>query len=241
MVPTIEEVRREKGLSHVNYTLYRVKYTKMGNLKYISHLDLLRTMQRILLRSELPVWYSEGFNPQPKLSFGLPLSVGCESVCEYIDIRLTEPFSCEEVATRLTDAFPREMRIVSVYHPETKYNDIGCAGYTMTLRSPRVNEDTPATVKTLFGSRLLVEKKSKRGMKTVNLSELICRLDARLENGALVIDTVLPASSATYVNPELLIDAMTQHLGLLGSNVMEESCDLIRTEVYFADGVTAFS
>lgn len=241
MVPTIEEVRREKGLTHVNYTLYRVKYTKMGNLKYISHLDLLRTMQRILLRSELPVWYSEGFNPQPKLSFGLPLSVGCESVCEYIDIRLTEPFSCEEVAARLTDAFPREMSIVSVYHPETKYNDIGCAGYTLTLRSPRVEENTPEAVKKLFGAELLMEKKSKRGMKTINLSELICRLDARVVGDALVIDTVLPASSATYVNPELLVEAMTKHLGILGNSLTEESCDLIRTEVYFADGVTVFA
>ncbi|MBQ9121008.1 MAG: DUF2344 domain-containing protein [Clostridia bacterium] len=226
--------------NQTRYTTYRIRYTKTGNLKYISHLDLLRTMQRILLRAELPLWYTEGFNPQPKLSFGLPLSVGCESLCEYIDIRLTEPLPCEEVATRIAAAFPREMRVVSVYYPSTKYNAIGSAGYSMTIHSAGVDEATVERVNELFSHELMIEKETKRGSKTLDLSAAILSLEAQLEDGALKVKTVLPASNEQYVNPELLITAMQTHLGLLAGNPMEESCELIRTEVYLADGVTVF-
>ena len=64
----------------------RLGFYKKGALQYISHLDLQRTFQRILSRAELPLWYTQGFNPHPKLVFGLPLPIGCESVCEMADI-----------------------------------------------------------------------------------------------------------------------------------------------------------
>ena len=237
MVPAVQIVTPNQTC----YTPYRIRYTKTGNLKYISHLDLLRTMQRILHRAQLPLWYTEGFNPQPKLSFGLPLSVGCESVCEYIDIRLTETLPCEEVAARIASAFPREMSVVKVYHPETKYNAIGSAGYTVTIRAAGVDADTPARVKELFSRELMVEKETKRGSKTLDLSATILSLEACLTDGALVIQTVLPASNDQYINPELLITAMQIHLGILTGDPMEESCELIRTEVYLSDGTTVFA
>jgi radical SAM-linked protein len=236
MVSSVEVVTPQ-----TRYTPYRIRYTKTGNLKYISHLDLLRTMQRILLRAELPLWYTEGFNPQPKLSFGLPLSVGCESICEYIDIRLTETLPCEEVAARISAAFPREMCVVKVYHPETKYNTIGAAGYEMEIRSAGVDEATPARVKDLFAHELMVEKETKRGSKMLDLSAAILSLSASYEDGGLKLAVVLPASNDQYINPELLIAAMQTHLGILVGNPMEESCELIRTEVYLADGETVFA
>ena len=68
---------------------YRVFYTKTGRLKYISHLDVNRLMQRALKRSGLPVWYSEGFNPHIYITFALPLALGLESRYEIMDFRLT--------------------------------------------------------------------------------------------------------------------------------------------------------
>lgn len=236
MVSSVEVVTPQS-----RYTPYRIRYTKTGNLKYISHLDLLRTMQRILLRAELPLWYTEGFNPQPKLSFGLPLSVGCESVCEYIDIRLTETLPCEEVAARISSAFPREMRVVKVYHPETKYNVIGAAGYTIEIGSANVDAETTAKVEELFAHELMVEKETKRGSKMLDLSDAILSLSASYADGKLKLAMVLPASNEQYINPELLIEALQTHLGILAGDPMKESCDLVRTEVYLADGETVFA
>ena len=72
-----------------SYTI-RFKFKKVGSLQYISHLDLVRTMHKIVVRSGLPLKYTEGFNPKPKMVFAAPLSIGTESLCEFLDVRLSE-------------------------------------------------------------------------------------------------------------------------------------------------------
>ncbi len=61
----------------------RLKFKKTGNLQYISHLDLVRTMHKVIVRADLPLWYTEGFNPKPKMIFAAPLSIGTESLSEF--------------------------------------------------------------------------------------------------------------------------------------------------------------
>ena len=65
----------------------RLRFSKTGRLKYISHLDINRAMSRALKRAGIPLWYTEGFNPHPYMSFSLPLSLGVESLCESVDLR----------------------------------------------------------------------------------------------------------------------------------------------------------
>ena len=72
-----------------SYTI-RFKFKKLGSLQYISHLDLVRTMHKIVVRSTLPLKYTEGFNPKPKMVFAAPLSIGTESLCEFLDLKLSE-------------------------------------------------------------------------------------------------------------------------------------------------------
>ena len=68
----------------------RFKFRKGGSLQYVSHLDLVRTMHKVIVRAKLPLWYTEGFNPKPKMIFAAPLSIGTESLCEFMDIRMNE-------------------------------------------------------------------------------------------------------------------------------------------------------
>lgn len=68
----------------------RLRFEKTGRAIYISHLDLMRTMQRVFLRADCPLKYSEGFNPHALISILLPLSVGVGSVCELMDFQLRE-------------------------------------------------------------------------------------------------------------------------------------------------------
>ena len=72
---------------------YRMRFSKTGRAVYISHLDLMRTITRAFLRAECRLKYSEGFNPHPNISIALPLSVGCESVCEIMDFSETNVYS----------------------------------------------------------------------------------------------------------------------------------------------------
>ena len=87
----------------------RVRFRKVGNLQYISHLDLQRTFSRVLVRAGLPLWYTKGFNPHIKMVFGMPLPVGSESECEFLDIRIEREMSEAEVMARLNAELTDEL------------------------------------------------------------------------------------------------------------------------------------
>ena len=84
----------------------RVKFIRGEEIKFISHLDLMRVFERALRRSEIPVAYSKGFNPHPQMVFGLPLSVGVTSQCEYADFKIEDNIEPNEFIQRLNDNLP---------------------------------------------------------------------------------------------------------------------------------------
>ena len=92
----------------------RVRFTKAGRIRFVSHRDVARLFERALRKLRLPVAYSEGFSPRPKLSFGLALSVGHESEAEYLDVELTQLPEIEGLAPSLTAALPDGVTVESV-------------------------------------------------------------------------------------------------------------------------------
>ena len=89
---------------------YLIKFSKGEGIKFISHLDLMRTIQRIIRRSGVPIEYSKGFNPHMALSLAQPLSVGVYSDGEYMDIVLTEEMKVADLLARLNEAAPPTIR-----------------------------------------------------------------------------------------------------------------------------------
>nr|WP_312579078.1 TIGR03936 family radical SAM-associated protein [Sedimentibacter sp.] len=100
--------------------MYKIisKYSKTGNLKYISHLDVLRFIQRSVKRANIPAKYSEGFNPHMKTSFGFPLSLGNESIGEYFELELNEKIDADDFIIQMNNVLPKEMQIL-----KSKYSD----------------------------------------------------------------------------------------------------------------------
>jgi len=92
----------------------RITFTRDETLKYIGHLDMARTWQRIVRRANLPLAYSEGFNPQPRMSFAAALPVGCTSDHEELDMVLSPPRAIDEVKTQLDRALPPGMKVISI-------------------------------------------------------------------------------------------------------------------------------
>ena len=84
----------------------RLRYAKLGKVRWTSHRDVARMWERALRRAEVRVAYSEGFSPRPKLSFGLALSTGHESLGEYLDVDLVGPVDVDSLPARLTPALP---------------------------------------------------------------------------------------------------------------------------------------
>jgi radical SAM-linked protein len=92
----------------------RIHFTRDETLKYIGHLDMARTWQRIARRAHLPLAYSEGFNPQPRLTFAAALPVGCTSDHEELDMVLSPPCAIDEVKAQLDRALPAGMKVISI-------------------------------------------------------------------------------------------------------------------------------
>ena len=205
----------------------RLVFKKDGKLKFISHLDLIRTMKGAFSRAEIPIYYSEGFNPHPKMVFSLPLSIGCESVCEYLDIKLNSPMDEKELLERLNAQFPPELKFTDVYERTTEFTSIASAEYVITLYENVTAQDVN---KALEGP-VIVTKKSKKGMIDVDLKNGIHSILVAQEDGAVKIKATLGAKQDGYVNPDLLIKGIGTKLGMEFWDY-----DIIRTAVYSDSG-----
>lgn len=102
----------------------RLRFEKTGRAIYISHLDMMRTMQRVFARAGLELKYSEGFNPHPQISIALPLSVGTGSLCEIMDFRLTSDTELETLPERMNAVMPEGIRIIEAYEPQRKVSEL---------------------------------------------------------------------------------------------------------------------
>lgn len=208
----------------------RIKFCKVGNLQFISHLDLQRTFHRVLVRANIPMWYTKGFNPHAKLVFGVPLSVGTESMCEMADLKLERKISLEDVKKQLNEQLTDEMYVLDVYYPTTKFADVAYADYTVTLESPLISVDTEKKAAELFSSPVMMMKKSKSGEKEVDITSFIKKIAFSAQDGKMRIDAILSAGSTENLNPEYLVTAL-KNAGLFTS---DSGCSyrIMRNKVY---------
>ena len=123
---------------------YRLQFTKYGDMKYVSHLDLIRLFTRIFHRADLPICYSEGFNPHPKMAVLLPLSVGFESACEYIDVEFRDGVGMLDCMKKLKGKLPLGMeipQITQLNETSKKAKAIRYASYEITFENPPSEEE----------------------------------------------------------------------------------------------------
>ena len=225
-------------ISKENPQPIRIKFKKVGNLQYISHLDLQRTFEKVIVRSGIPAWYTMGFNPHAKMVFGLPLSVGCQSVCELLDIRITEYMTFNEIKARLKTALTEELDVIEVYEPQMKLTDIGAARYTLTFETAGACEELAQKAKKLFESPILMEKKGKAGVKEIDITTMIKSLDVRCDEAAdrIIMDAVVSAGQAETLNPEMMVTALRENLGFLSGNILSEHYSIMREEIFNLNG-----
>ena len=227
----LNEKRRVLALPELNPPrTVRLKFCKVGTLQYISHLDLQRTFNRIINRACLPVWYTKGFNPHIKLVFSTPLSVGTESVCEYLDIRIDREMSCEEIKDRLNAEMTDEFYITDAYIPSSDFSEIAWASYDITVTTIGASAELAASAeKLLTTSPLIMIKKGKAGEKEVDIVKMIHSLKAEYAGERINIRATVRASSTEYLNPEFLITALKNNLSILSTDPISEHYEIMRT------------
>ena len=213
----------------------RMRFSKTGRAIWLSHLDLMRTMQRAFLRAEYPLKYSEGFNPHAQISILLPLSVGVSSVCELMDFQLKDDVQLAEMPEKLTSVMPEGIVVHEVYLSENK------AKYLKWLEiSGRLEYDDRDLVSTadqlaVFYQRpeIIITRKTKRGEGEMDIVPAIRELSIALteERNCITLKAVISAQEPT-LNPDHLIAALRQQ----APELAPDFAAFTRQEVYFENG-----
>lgn len=187
----------------------RATFKKGESLRYTGHLDILRTFVRGMRRAEIPFKYSEGFNPHAVMSFALPLGVGTTSECEIVEIQMKEQIPVEYFIKAVNEKMPPEsIEVLTAGYSDEKTPVIVKADYVIEYENDAaVNYDE--IEEALSGKEILIEKKSKRQMKEINLSDHI--FDSRIEkkdDKSFTLYVTVSAGNTFNIKPQLLTDGL---------------------------------
>jgi len=143
----------------------------------------MATMQRSFIRAGISLKYSEGFNPHPYMSVALPLSVGCESLCELIDVAVVDDITPDVKSIELPDG----ITIIDAYLPKRKFNDIAwieiCGKFYYNRHSTTGLSDS--LLKRLKNDSLVISKKTKRGNSDLDIAQYIKSVEITAQDGIL--------------------------------------------------------
>lgn len=186
----------------------RITFQKGQQVKYISHLDLLRTFVRAVRRAQIPVKYSEGFNPHAQLTFALPLAVGVTSDCEVMDITLADPINVVETVKNLERSLPPGLSIVEAQVTPSKMPEFTKAAYTITVENAGfVDEKLKNDImQAMRSGDIMVEKKTKKKTTMVNIIEHIYEFEIASADGNLItFHMTLSAGNEFTLKPDLVL------------------------------------
>ena len=223
----------------IPHVVVRMLFTKTGDLQYISHLDLHRTFTRMLVRAGVPLWYSEGYSPHPRLAFAPPLSVGAESVYELVDVNVVGDADTVNPAAlfeKLRDTHIPGLAVKDLYLPSRPFSAITHADYTICIHTDGADAERAARcAEALSSAPLVVLKRTKKGERDVDISPQIASVRAAYTDGAIDIRARLAADSANFLNPEYLVKILRGAGLVLGGDLTKEEYSILRTAVYSGD------
>lgn len=191
------------------------EFGKLDRLRFISHLDLQRFMQRALRRTSLPVSYSQGFNPHPNLAFASALATGYSSVCELMDIKLTDEVDAGEAIMQMRAALPPEMpvyraRCVDNSHPSLMAV-LTCADYDIVLSGEGAGEVAAMAGEYMALESKIALRKTKSGEKPADVRAMTLALE---REGERALKARLMLTERATLKPDLLISVLGEMAGI---------------------------
>lgn len=211
----------------------RLLFSKYEQAKYISHLDLMHTMQRAFIRANLRIRHTNGFNPHPYMSFALPLPVGQESSCELLDFGLESEIETPILPHLLNRFLPKGITAVQAYNAFTKLSDIkwlSVSGvFTYDYGIPKNGVDR---LDNFFSSKsIIVMKKGKKGYTDTDIAPLIHSIDFSVaDENHIALNCVISAQNPS-LNPSLFLTAINAY----EPDFLPNNASFRREEVYFPD------
>jgi len=217
--PLVPEVRPPEGFAPAppqgpRWT-YRLRWTKLGALAHVSHLEMLGLFMRSMRRAELPLALSTGHHPRPRLSFGPALALGTESYYEVLDATLTAEMPATQVQGRLNDVLPDGAAIVQAAPLGKGDRGLGLDGlacaYEVALATPPADLEGRIAA-ALARAEIPVERMDKKGRPQVrDLRPCLTRMEARREGADTVLSLLLDADGSRAAR---VVDVLSAALGI---------------------------
>jgi len=207
----------------------RLRFAKGDRAVYISHLDLMRTMQRAFLRAGYSLKYSEGFNPHPVISILLPLGVGVSSECELMDFQLTEEQNLAEMPETLNRVLPEGIRVLEAAPALGKVKDLKWLQISGWLEYDAGDTAFICEQLRAFFARdqIVITKKTKRGIGESDIAPAIREISFLVSDRCVELSAVISAQDPT-LNPEHLVSALRQ----LSPDIAPDFAEFKRLEVF---------
>ncbi|MEE1280201.1 MAG: TIGR03936 family radical SAM-associated protein [Oscillospiraceae bacterium] len=207
----------------------RIFFSKRDRAKYISHLDMTRLFQRAVRRTGITMWYTEGFHPHLYMTFSLPLSLGIESDCESVDMRLVDEITLEGVKERLNAVLPQGVAVCDVCDVQMKANVISSSQYTVKLFG--LSDKKTQMEAFLAQDEIIMTKKGKAGEKLVNVKPWIYEYSVNENGKDLVLSLRLASGNTNTLNPQMLLNVFAQQY-----NAAVDGAFILRTAIFAENG-----
>lgn len=216
---------------------YLIKYSKESEIKFISHLDLMRTIQRIIRRTDLPIEYSKGFNPHMNVSIAQPLSVGMYSCGEYMDVGLSEDMTEEYIKGKLRENLPRGIQIfevVKVINEEGKKVPqamalIDGAKYSINIKYSDTTSLADEINKILKEKEWITIKIGKDSEKSVDIKPMVKNFKYEVLEHGLKLGALISCGSRENLSAKLIAKYIKENTS---AAVSEAFVDVKREEMY---------
>ena len=219
---------------------YVIKFSKEGNIRYISHLDLLRLFKRSFKRVGVKLLYSQGFNPHPKMSFAQPLSLGYSGLAEYLELETSEPCDTGEILEKTSAVMPEGIRLYSCEELSANGKTLAslteAASYEITIPA---GEGFRGTIETLLKEYLerpqipylKHQKKSGKDVE-VDIKPMIAEISGTVNDNNIMLTMKLAAGSTANLSPEIVLASFFEFAGI---SYDRAEVSIMRTEIYFGN------
>jgi radical SAM-linked protein len=186
----------------------RVRYTKRDRLRFTSHRDFARAFERAVRRAGVPIGFSSGFSPHPKISYANASPTGAASEAEYLEIGLTDEREPDEIRAALDEALPPGLDIVEVViaGSGSLADRLEASEWRIELPGAELEELQAAVDSFLAATDLTVDRMTKRGLRAIDVRGAVVRLSV---DGAAVVGVV--RSTIPTVRPDDIVTGLRKH------------------------------
>lgn len=213
--------------------LIRVKYKKIGDISYISHLDVVKLMERIARRAKLKLAYSEGFNPHPKIAFSPALQLGVQSECEFVDMELSEEYDVYDILALLNEKSIEGIVFTEI--SEIEYSNSLVAFITHSVYKILVSKDNIEEAELISGiesinshKEILLTKKSKKGnVSEYNMKDFVGNIEYQTTEDEIILTVEVCSGSEKSINPKKIMEFISESL-----DSKEIKYTLVKTDTY---------